>query len=119
MKGPDIALVWMKLDFGVPGIKQREFLTARRRFIGQTGTHYVFFNNLPSWNKHPPSKSLVRGKLCGTSGWIIRPLTDNTCEAMFFVMINFVGWMPNWLSAKFIEETTKMVLRIKRHIEKK
>eukprot|EP00299_Pterocystis_sp_00344_P000814 c1039_g1_i1.p1 GENE.c1039_g1_i1~~c1039_g1_i1.p1 ORF type:complete len:243 (-),score=55.68 c1039_g1_i1:34-762(-) len=119
MKEFDVALMWMKLDFGVPGIKQREFLMTRRQFTATEGTHYVFFNNLPSWSKHPPSKLLVRGKMVGTSGWIIRPLTENTCEAVLFIMINVGGWVPNWLTAKMMEETVKMVHRIKRHLQQR
>eukprot|EP00299_Pterocystis_sp_00344_P016341 c819_g1_i2.p1 GENE.c819_g1_i2~~c819_g1_i2.p1 ORF type:complete len:237 (-),score=40.41 c819_g1_i2:51-761(-) len=116
MRG-DVGWIWLRHNYGVRGIKDREGLFAQRHFVDRLGNHFVIISNLAQWDKHPPSKEYVRGHLGGITGYVIRPLSENSCEVALMCMSDLKGWFPTWLSNMFATNIGRMVILIRNHLQ--
>lgn len=115
-------IFYLVYDFGVPFVSCRDFVLLEVRKEMEEGGYEICTISISNELvdelacKKSLEKKCVRGEIL-LSGWIIKPLSFNRCEATFVIQVDCKGSLP-----KSIINSTSMVSvfkNIKRNIRKK
>jgi len=115
-------IFYLVYDFGVPLVSCRDFVLLEIRKEIEKGGYQICTVSISDELvdelacRKSREKRCVRGEIL-LSGWIVKPLTDNSCEATFIIQVDCKGSLP-----KSVINSTSMISvfkNIKRFVSKK